>query len=132
MFIYNFIYIYKYFCLTFVFNHEHPCFFFFFSLTFKSESVSVEKSARWSNLPESVRKQVKDDLVVALAAATPLARAAAAQVVAKVGKIEIPLKMWPELVNGLTQTALTPSVQPGTKAASVTALGYLCEEIVGA
>jgi importin subunit beta-1 len=67
-------------------------------------------------------------LILSLAAAAPDARRAAAQAVAKVGKIEVPEKQWPELVDGLVHAALG-DVPVGTKAASITALGYLCEEI---
>lgn len=67
-------------------------------------------------------------LILSLAAAVPNARQAAAQAVAKVGKIEVPNKQWPELVDGLVHAALG-EVPLGTKAASITALGFLCEEI---
>lgn len=66
---------------------------------------------------------------MSLSATTPLARHAAAQAVAKVGRIEVPAKEWPELFDGLVSAALTDGVAVGTKTASVTALGYLCEEI---
>jgi importin subunit beta-1 len=69
-------------------------------------------------------------LVVSLSSAAPNARQAAAQAVAKVGKIELPTRRWPELIEGLANAAFADGVPDGTKAASVTALGYLCEEIV--
>jgi importin subunit beta-1 len=68
--------------------------------------------------------------VVSLSSAAPNARQAAAQAVAKVGKIELPTRRWPELIEGLANAAFADGVPDGTKAASVTALGYLCEEIV--
>jgi hypothetical protein len=49
--------------------------------------------------------------------------------VAKVGKVEVPAKQWPELVDGLVSASLAEGVALTTKAASLTALGYLCEEV---
>jgi hypothetical protein len=95
----------------------------------QNDALAEERSARWLSLDAGVRAAVKHDLVLSLSAAAPLARQSAAQAVAKVGKVEVPAKQWPELVDGLVSASLAEGVALTTKAASLTALGYLCEEV---
>ena len=99
------------------------------ALDAEQASLAAARHARWGALAPDVRAQVKADLVAALSASMPLARQAAAQAIAKVGKVEVPAAQWPELIDGLVGTARA-AAPPGTRAASLTALGYLCEEIV--
>lgn len=67
---------------------------------------------------------------MSLSASHPKASFVAAQAIAKVGKIEIPHHAWPDLVTGLVETAMTPTVPPGVKSASVNTLGLICEDIL--
>jgi importin subunit beta-1 len=69
-------------------------------------------------------------LVLSLQASVPKARMACAQAIAKVGKIEIPHKLWPEILEGLVATSTATGVPVGLKAASVNTLGMICEEIM--
>lgn len=69
-------------------------------------------------------------LVPALSGSHPAPRTAAAQAIAKLGKIEVPEGAWPELVDGLVGAAMSDAVPEATKTASLTAIGFLCEEIV--
>lgn len=56
------------------------------------------------------------------------ARHTAAQVIAKVGAIEVPEKQWTELVDGLLANVANTGF-PGVVYNSLEALGYLCEEL---
>lgn len=69
-------------------------------------------------------------LVPSLSASHAAPRTAAAQAIAKLGKIEVPEGAWPELVDGLVGAAMSDAVPEATKTASLTAIGFLCEEIV--
>lgn len=69
-------------------------------------------------------------LVPSLSASRQEPRTAAAQAIAKLGKIEVPEGAWPELVDGLVGAAMSDAVPEATKTASLTAIGFLCEEIV--
>jgi importin subunit beta-1 len=57
------------------------------------------------------------------------ARAAAAQVIAKIAKIELPRNQWPTLIDALLQSALQP-VSDLAKQATLNTLGFICEELV--
>lgn len=78
-----------------------------------------------------MRKSIKDLITATLGASTPLARAAAAQVIAKVGAIEIQPgnNEWPELLGGLFGVISRVDLPEGPRASALTALGYLLEEL---
>ena len=57
------------------------------------------------------------------------ARHTSAQVIAKVGKIELPTNLWPTLVDFLLKATLE-SPDENAKQAALEALGYVCEEVV--
>ncbi|RYG45338.1 hypothetical protein EON67_10700, partial [archaeon] len=69
-------------------------------------------------------------LLSSLIAVHPKARTAAAQAIAKVGKVDIPDGQWTTLVPSLVAQVLNPAAGSELKSASVTALGFLCEELV--
>lgn len=71
-------------------------------------------------------------LLSSLIAVHPKARTAAAQAIAKVGKVDIPDGQWTTLVPSLVAQVLNPAAGVELKSASVTALGFLCEELVRA
>jgi importin subunit beta-1 len=77
------------------------------------------------------RAAVKAALVVALGSQSEAARNAAAQAIAKAGGIDVPASEWPELIPGLLGAAMNPGLDPGMKAATLKALGYLLEELPG-
>lgn len=91
----------------------------------------MERRERWLSLNAVVRKSIKDLITSTLGATTPLARSAAAQVIAKVGAIEIaPGKnQWPELLSGLFGVISRGDLPEGPRASALTALGYLLEEL---
>ena len=102
------------------------------ALDAEQPSIAATRHARWIAQTAEVRSRVKGDLVAALSASAAPARQSAAQAIAKVGKIEVPVKGWPELVPGLVATVMGAGVPPGAQVASLIALGFLCEEIVSA
>lgn len=69
-------------------------------------------------------------LVQSLSASDKKARTGAAQAIAKIGKIELPLKQWPDLIDGLNSAATGAGVPSAPKSAAVTALGFLCSELI--
>ncbi len=50
------------------------------------------------------------------------------QVLAKIGLIELPRNLWPDLVEGLLKNM--SSTDPNLKQSTLETLGYICEEIV--
>jgi len=94
----------------------------------KDPVQDVEKKARWKQLSEPTRNAVKEATTKALIAPEVDVGKAAAQVLAKIGSIEIPPGEWnglvPLLLNHVTNT------NPKARQISLTTFGYLCEELV--
>ncbi len=57
------------------------------------------------------------------------ARASAAQVIAKIAKVELPRGQWPTLIDALLASAMNP-VSELAKQATLNTLGFICEELV--
>ena len=83
---------------------------------------------RWVSLSDALRSQVKNFVVQTIMNGTGKTRHVAAQVVAKIGGIEVPRNMWPELLDALVNT-IREGVDVDAESALLTALGYLGEEL---
>lgn len=99
------------------------------ALSSKDQTKDRELKGRWASLPQPSRHHVKEATTAALIAAESDVGKAAAQVLAKIGAIEIAPGEWPGLVPLLLQH-VTNTDPRGRQIALVT-LGYLCEELVG-
>jgi len=97
------------------------------SLDARDKDTRAIYSQRWLSLDEETRGQVKKNLLSALSSETKEVRHVSAQVIAKVGAVELPNSMWNNLVETLLNNITTPSTI-GAKQASLEVLGYLCEE----
>ena len=85
----------------------------------------------WRSVHAAVRTQIKHHLVAALGSKSEGARNSAAQAIAKAGGIDVPNNEWPELIPGLLSFAMSPTLEPAMKAATLKGLGYLLEELPG-
>jgi len=97
-------------------------------LASKDPNRSRELKARWEALPAQSRVLVRECTANALIAAELDIGKAAAQVLAKIGSIEIPSGEWPGLVP-LLLTHVT-NTDPRARQISLITLGYLCEDLV--
>eukprot|EP00933_Yihiella_yeosuensis_P040602 TRINITY_DN34928_c0_g1_i1.p1 TRINITY_DN34928_c0_g1~~TRINITY_DN34928_c0_g1_i1.p1 ORF type:complete len:861 (+),score=189.92 TRINITY_DN34928_c0_g1_i1:119-2701(+) len=97
-------------------------------LAAKDPNRDRELKARWAGLPAASRTLVKEATTSALVAAQNDVGKAAAQVLAKIGAIEIPPNEWPGLVPLLLQHVT--NTDPRGRQISLVTLGYLCEELV--
>ncbi|CAE8642490.1 unnamed protein product, partial [Polarella glacialis] len=97
-------------------------------LSAKDPAKDRELKARWASLPVAGRNLVKEATTSALIAAQVDVGKAAAQVLAKIGAIEIPPNEWPGLVPLLLQHVTNSD--PRARQISLITLGYLCEELV--
>lgn len=97
-------------------------------LSAKDPARDRELKARWQQLPAHSRNLVKEATTQALVTPELDVGKAAAQVLAKIGGLEIPLNEWTGLVP-LLLTHVTNQDPRGRQIALVT-LGYLCEELV--
>jgi importin subunit beta-1 len=91
-------------------------------LVAKDPLTALALGKRWLSLDPAQREAAKSSIVQALSANVK----AAAQVVAAIAAIELPEGKWPELVTGLLENVSSGSAG---KAASLQAIGFICEEL---
>lgn len=97
------------------------------ALTAKDEARRMQLFQKWLSLDASIKAQIKTTVLKTLGAAEKEARHTAAQVIAKIGLIELPRNLWPELIQALLVNM--QQVDDNIKQATLEALGYICEEI---
>jgi len=97
-------------------------------LAAKDPVRNQELKRRWASLPSSSRDLVKQATTKALITPDLDVGKAAAQVLGKIGSIEIPVNEWP----GLVPLLLSHVTNQDTRARQVAlvCLGYLCEDLV--
>eukprot|EP00921_Rhytidocystis_pertsovi_P003689 GHVQ01006414.1.p1 GENE.GHVQ01006414.1~~GHVQ01006414.1.p1 ORF type:complete len:898 (+),score=153.99 GHVQ01006414.1:139-2832(+) len=93
----------------------------------KDKKVDHERSERWKALPEEVTDVVKQKALDTLKDNAGEVRGAAAQVVSKLGRIELPRNRWPQIFPFLLQLASAESAL--FRKSSQTAISYLCEDL---
>lgn len=99
-------------------------------LSGQSDAFQQQKAERWLNqVDASTRKQVKDNCLQSLASPQGDASRAAAQAVAAIAFIELPLGQWPDLIPQLNASAANANVANELKVSTLQAIGYICEGI---
>eukprot|EP00439_Symbiodinium_sp_Y106_P059040 s6084_g8.t1 len=98
------------------------------TLASKDPAKDRDLKARWANLPAASRNLVKEATTSALISPQTDVGKASAQVLAKIGAIEIPLVQWPGLVPLLLGHVTNTDVR--ARQISLVCLGYLCEDLV--
>jgi len=97
-------------------------------LSAKDPARDRDLKGRWAALPPPTRNHVKEATTSALIAPELDVGKAAAQVLAKIGAIEVPTGEWDGLVP-LLLTHVT-NKDPRARQIALVTLGYLCEELV--
>jgi len=95
----------------------------------KDDARKRELQTRWVGLDPALRQHVRDALLATLHAEVPDVRHTAAMVVAKVAAIELVRKEWQTLIETLLTTMGAQPPVPGTRTATLQAMGYVCEEM---
>lgn len=93
----------------------------------KDDVLQAQKIQAWMAMDPSLRAQIKDGSLGVLQSSDPVARHTSAQLVAKLGAIELPAKQWPSLLESLLQNVTNGS--EGCIHATLECLGYLCDEL---
>lgn len=96
------------------------------TLTSKDEMQRSQQALRWSQIDANIRAKIKQLITETLGSPEREARHTAAQVMANIAHIELPLNQWPDLIQLLLQNM---QKDDNTKQSSLEALGYICEEI---
>jgi importin subunit beta-1 len=88
-------------------------------------------SARWLALDLDTKGRVKQEVLRSLASASIKAGTFAAQVVASIASVELPVNQWPEAIEILLGFVNSPD-NVNLRVSSLQAIGFICESIVGA
>eukprot|EP01069_Polyplicarium_translucidae_P008131 Polyplicarium_translucidae@DN3188_c0_g1_i2.p1 len=90
-------------------------------------AIDKEKRTKWLALPEEVSTPIRKQVLEALKSGNEAARNTACQVVAKLGRLMLPISQWPDLLPYLLSLIRSDHVQHQT--AALRSLGYLCEDV---
>lgn len=95
----------------------------------QDEINQPELTARWLALPAEARNPIKLTILQTLGSPTARAGAVAAQAVAAIAAIELPVDIWPELIGTMLEFV---NNQENTllRISTLQAFGYVCEVIV--
>ncbi|XP_074598648.1 importin subunit beta Fs(2)Ket [Brevipalpus obovatus] len=94
----------------------------------KDTDVREQYKARWLSLPQDVRHHVRMNSLNSVGTEKH-GPSAAAQCVAHIAIIELPLNLWPEVITVLTSNVTNPASTEMMKEASLEAIGYICQDI---
>lgn len=95
-------------------------------LVAKDLRTKESKAQRWIAIDQGDKAQIKRSALEALTTPSERVASAAAQLVAAIADIELPLGQWQELP-GLLVESTKPEVPDNVKKASLIAIGYICE-----
>ncbi|CAK4084837.1 unnamed protein product [Aphanomyces euteiches] len=93
----------------------------------KDYALQELKIQQWYSLADDVRAAIKQFSLASLKSPDAIAAHTAAQVVAKIGSIDVPQKQWPDLLRILVENVTSGT--DGVKHSSLETLGYLCESL---
>jgi importin subunit beta-1 len=96
------------------------------ALTGQSVKIAETKMNRWVALDLPTRNGAKAGVLFALNSQDKNVCLAAAQIIAKIGMIEVPRGEWNDLISTLIALSKEPKI---SKVFALQALGYLCEEL---
>uniref|UniRef100_A0A5S6Q6N0 Importin N-terminal domain-containing protein n=1 Tax=Trichuris muris TaxID=70415 RepID=A0A5S6Q6N0_TRIMR len=97
-------------------------------LVAKDAQLKQQCIERWLSIPENVRRDIQTNVLrtIGTETATP---SIAAQCVAAIAFAELPRNSWPDCVIRLTGNVTNASSSESLKAASLEALGYMCQDL---
>ncbi|VVC34796.1 Armadillo-type fold,Armadillo-like helical,Importin-beta, N-terminal domain [Cinara cedri] len=95
-------------------------------ITSKDEAIKIQMKRQWLFFTEQDRIFIKENILKALG--TESRPSSAAQCIATVAIIELPLNLWPGLITLLTTNATNPNSTDALREASLETIGYICAE----
>jgi importin subunit beta-1 len=91
----------------------------------KEADRAKDLAQKWLTLDQDIRNKIKQAATMTFSSPVREARIEAANVVAKIAIVELPLNLWPGLIEALIENMKSPN--PFLRQSTVTTLGYLCE-----
>ncbi|KAF8513401.1 armadillo-type protein [Gautieria morchelliformis] len=98
------------------------------ALTARDAARQGEYSQRWISLGLETRAKIKQELLMGLGSPNLKAGGVSAQVVAAVAAVELPVNLWPELIEVLLGFVNSQD-NTNLKIATLQAIGFICETI---
>ncbi|WFC98298.1 karyopherin Kap95 [Malassezia yamatoensis] len=98
------------------------------ALSARDPKRAQEYAERWTALSPNVRDEVKSKVLMTLSSSEPRAGMVAAQVVAAIAAIELPLSMWNDLIAQLL-SAVGDQTNSRLRQAALQAIGFTCEVV---
>lgn len=95
-------------------------------ITSKDYRVAVQQAERWLNVDAGLRYQIKECSLRVLDTSVERVAANAAQLVAAIAEVELPVKEWPQLTSALVEKTGAEQAHH-VKRAALKAIGYICE-----
>eukprot|EP00099_Drosophila_melanogaster_P005270 NP_001246108.1 female sterile (2) ketel, isoform D [Drosophila melanogaster] len=97
-------------------------------LTSKDEKVSQQYQDRWHQFPSEIRELIKNNILAALGTENTRP-SCAAQCVAYVAVIELPINRWPMLIQTLVNKVVSEGSSEMHRESALEAIGYICQDI---
>ncbi|KAH8400453.1 hypothetical protein KR222_000006 [Zaprionus bogoriensis] len=97
-------------------------------LTSKDEKISQQYQERWHQFPEETRELIKNNILAALGTENTRP-SCAAQCVAYVAVIELPIGRWGILIQTLVNKVVHEGSSEMHREAALEAIGYICQDI---
>ncbi|EDW46374.1 importin subunit beta [Drosophila sechellia] len=97
-------------------------------LTSKDEKVSQQYQERWHQFPSEIRELIKNNILAALGTENTRP-SCAAQCVAYVAVIELPINRWPILIQTLVNKVVSDGSSEMHRESALEAIGYICQDI---
>lgn len=99
------------------------------SLDAQDAALRVARAERWVSVVDAEsQKVVRDALLATLSSPEQAARRAAAQAIAKIAAIDLPMNAWPGLLDKLMANSTSARTSGVLKTASLETIGFVCEE----
>jgi len=99
-------------------------------LSAREAALAQQKEARWlERIDPASKAQIKSMCMAALGSPQQQAAHTGAQVVARIGAIEMPHQQWPELLTLLLNNMTNAESSELCKMSTLETLGYMCEEL---
>ncbi|KAI8043019.1 importin subunit beta [Drosophila gunungcola] len=97
-------------------------------LTSKDEKISQQYQERWHQFPSEIRELIKNNILAALGTENTRP-SCAAQCVAYVAVIELPMNRWAMLITTLVNKVVSEVSSEMHREAALEAIGYICQDI---
>ncbi|KAH8350739.1 hypothetical protein KR084_006164 [Drosophila pseudotakahashii] len=97
-------------------------------LTSKDEKISQQYQERWHQFPSEIRELIKSNILAALGTENTRP-SCAAQCVAYVAVIELPMNRWALLIQTLVNKVVSEGSSEMHREAALEAIGYICQDI---